>query len=93
MTHALRKKGREGCNWLAMRRVWCRERQPGEPKCWLVTVNHQQSAAGLLQGFLPGTAGCAGLINGLEMNPRLLLIKCEGGKRMYRVVSDKTAPS
>lgn len=70
---------------------------PGEaawvPKCWLVMVNHQHRPAGLLRGSLPGTASFSALINGLEMNPRLLLTKFEGGKWMCRVISDKTAPS
>lgn len=33
------------------------------------------------------------LIEGLEMNPTLPLIKCQGGKTMCRVIRDKTAPS
>ena len=71
----------------------CLERQPGVPKCWLAMVNHQQKPAGLRQGSLPGTAGFGALINGLDMNPELPLIKFEGDKWICRVISDKIAPS
>lgn len=71
----------------------CRVRQPGVPKCWLVMVNHKQRAAGLLWGALSGTTGFSALINGLEMNLRLPLIKFEDGKWVCRVISNKTAPS
>lgn len=73
--------------------VRCLARQAGVPKCWMATVNHQQRAAGPLRGSLPGTAGFGALINGLEMNPKLPLIKFEGDKWICRVIGDKVAAS
>lgn len=93
MTGLLRKKGGDVTGSLAVMRVWRPARQPREPTGWFATVNHQQRAAGIAQRLLPGTPGFHGLIKGLEVNPTLPLMKCQGGQRMHSVLSDKTAPS